>query len=141
MQNGAMLRLAPGSAEIIDEVPAGRLYLDGSALVSEGDVAVRDRRFLAEHGMIAVSLVVDAKGRNKSGPDVRARGIAATTDKAYEQALEELADAAEAAFGKLSVSDRTDEETAEAAISKAVRRAAERVFSKRPVVEAVVMTI
>ncbi len=141
MQNGAMLRLAPGSAEIIDEVPAGRLYLDGSALVSEGDVAVRDRRFLAEHGMIAVSLVVDAKGRIKSGPDVRARGIAATTDKAYEQALEELADAAEAAFGKLSVSDRTDEETAEAAISKAVRRAAERVFSKRPVVEAVVMTI
>jgi ribonuclease J len=141
MQNGAMLRLAPGAAEIIDEVPAGRLYLDGSALVSEGDVAVRDRKFLAEHGMIAVSLVVDAKGRIKSGPDVRARGIAATTDKAYERALEDLADAAEAAFGKLSVADRTDEETAEAAIAKAVRRAAERAFSKRPVVEAVVMTI
>jgi ribonuclease J len=141
MQNGAMLRLAPGAAEIIDEVPAGRLYLDGAALVAEGDVAVRDRKFLAEHGMIAVSLVVDAKGRIKSGPDVRARGIAATTDKAYELALEELADAAEAAFGKLSVSDRTDEETAEAAIAKAVRRAAERAFSKRPVVEAVVMTI
>jgi ribonuclease J len=141
MQNGAMLRLAPGAAEIIDEVPAGRLYLDGSALVAEGDAAVRDRKFLAEHGMIAVSLVVDAKGRIKSGPDVRARGIAATTDKAYEQALEELADAAEAAFGKLSVADRTDEETAEAAIAKAVRRAAERAFSKRPVVEAVVMTI
>lgn len=141
MQNGAMLRLAPGAAEIIDEVPAGRLYLDGAALVAEGDVAVRDRKFLAEHGMIAVSLVVDAKGRIKSGPDVRARGIAATTDKAYELALEELADAAEAAFGKLSVSDRTDEEAAEAAIAKAVRRAAERAFSKRPVVEAVVMTI
>lgn len=141
MQNGAMLRLAPGAAEIIDEVPAGRLYLDGSALVAEGDAAVRDRKFLAEHGVVAVSLVVDAKGRIKSGPDVRARGIAATTDKAYEQALEELADAAEAAFGKLSVADRTDEETAEAAIAKAVRRAAERAFSKRPVVEAVVMTI
>lgn len=141
MQNGAMLRLAPGTAEIIDEVPAGRLYLDGSALVSEGDAAVRDRKFLAEHGMIAVSLVVDAKGRIKSGPDVRARGIAVTTDKAYERALEDLADAAEAAFGKLSVADRTDEETAEAAIAKAVRRAAERAFSKRPVVEAVVMTI
>jgi ribonuclease J len=141
MQNGAMLRLAPGAAEIIDEVPAGRLYLDGSALVSEGDAAVPDRKFLAEHGMIAVSLVVDAKGRIKSGPDVRARGIAATTDKAYERALEDLADAAEAAFGKLSVADRTDEETAEAAIAKAVRRAAERAFSKRPVVEAVVMTI
>ena len=141
MQNGAMLRLAPGAAEIIDEVPAGRLYLDGSALVAEVDAAVRDRKFLAEHGVVAVSLVVDAKGRIKSGPDVRARGIAATTDKAYEQALEELADAAEAAFGKLSVADRTDEETAEAAIAKAVRRAAERAFSKRPVVEAVVMTI
>jgi ribonuclease J len=141
MQNGAMLRLAPGVAEIIDEVPAGRLYLDGSALVSEGDVAVRDRKFLAEHGMVAVSLVIDAKGRIKSGPDVRARGIAATTDKAYELALEELADAAEAAFGRLSVADRTDEETAETVIAKAVRKAAERAFSKRPVVEAVVMTI
>ena len=39
LENGHMVRLAPGRAEIIDEVPSGRLYLDGRVLVEEDEVS------------------------------------------------------------------------------------------------------
>ena len=42
IQNGQMLRLAPGKAEIIDEVRSGRIHLDGRVLVEEGDYSVED---------------------------------------------------------------------------------------------------
>ena len=36
-RTASMLRLAPGRAEIIDEVPSGRIHLDGRVLVAEGE--------------------------------------------------------------------------------------------------------
>ncbi|HEY0282713.1 MAG TPA: ribonuclease J, partial [Rhizomicrobium sp.] len=36
VENGHLLRLAPGKAQVIDEVPAGRIHLDGQVLVAEG---------------------------------------------------------------------------------------------------------
>src|SRR5512146_886572 len=45
-RNGAMVRLLPGPAKIIDDVPVGRLYRDGMILTREGDGQVRERRKL-----------------------------------------------------------------------------------------------
>src|SRR3954470_12346426 len=42
-RNGDMVRLAPGHPEIIDEVPAGRLYVDGGVLTPENGEALRER--------------------------------------------------------------------------------------------------
>ena len=42
-KNGDMIRLAPGLAAIIDEVPAGRLYVDGNNILEAEDEALRDR--------------------------------------------------------------------------------------------------
>ncbi len=45
--NGEMVRLAPGPARKIDDVPVGRLFRDGNLLVPEGEGPVRERRKLA----------------------------------------------------------------------------------------------
>ena len=45
-RNGDLVRLAPGRPEVIDEVPAGRLYKDGALLVDAEARTVADRRRL-----------------------------------------------------------------------------------------------
>ncbi len=62
-RNGDMVRLAPGRAEIIDEVPAGRLYVDGGMLTPENGEALRERRHAASNGVLHVSIALDKKGR------------------------------------------------------------------------------
>ena len=60
--NGQMLRLAPGRAEIIDETPSGRIYLDGRVLVDESHDHMRERRAMSFAGVISVTLALDERG-------------------------------------------------------------------------------
>jgi ribonuclease J len=140
--NGDLIRLAPGPAETIDEVPAGRLYLDGSVTIDADDDALRDRRRMAAEGQVVVTMAVGAKKHAiVSGPEVRVRGLSAADEDDLETALDEIARAAEAAYNRLSAADRADVEAAEEAVVKAVRRAAERTWGKRPLVEAVILEV
>ena len=138
-QNGEVIRLAPGPVTAIDAVPAGRLYVDGDAILPEGAEVIRDRRRMAGEGTLMIALAVDGKGKLVSGPDVRARGLSERNGGPAEGRLEQIADAAEAAFNRLKPAERLDEEQAETAIMRAVRRAAQSIFGKRPLVEVIVM--
>lgn len=141
-RNGDMIRLAPGPAAIIDEVPSGRLYLDGAVTIDADDEALRDRKRMATEGQLIVTMAIGAKKHSiVSGPDVRVRGLSAQDDDDLQTALEEMARVAEAAFNRLSAADRSDAEIAEEAVVKAVRKAAERAWGKRPLVEAVILEI
>jgi ribonuclease J len=62
--NGDLIRLAPGPAAIIDEVPAGRLYVDGANLVPAEDDSLKDRRRLGAEGAVHVSLALGTKNRD-----------------------------------------------------------------------------
>ena len=67
-RNGEMVRLAPGRAEVIDEVPAGRIYLDGGFMTPEDGEPLRERRHAATSGVLHAALVMDGRGRIASGP-------------------------------------------------------------------------
>jgi ribonuclease J len=141
-RNGDLIRLAPGAAAVIDEVPAGRLYLDGMSLVEPDDEAMRDRRRLGAEGAVTVTLALGEKKNNiLAGPNVSTRGLAMADDEDFELALDELARTAEAAFTKLSAADRAEDEAVETALMRAVRKAAERLWSKRPLVDVSVLRI
>jgi ribonuclease J len=140
--NGDLIRLAPGEPETIDEVPAGRLYVDGAVTIDADDEALRDRKRMAAEGQVIVTMAVGAKKHSiVSGPEVRVRGLSAADEDDLETALEELAQAAESAFNKLRASERADSEAAEEAVTKAVRRAADRAWGKRPLVEVVILEV
>ena len=76
-RNGAMVRLLPGPAAIIDEVPVGRLYHDGAILTREAEGQVRERRKLSFAGAVAVSLVLSDKGSLLADPEVAVTGLPA----------------------------------------------------------------
>jgi ribonuclease J len=140
-RNGDMVRLAPGRAEIIDEVPSGRIYVDAGFLTPENGDALRERRHAAYNGVLAVSVVLDRKGKIASGPQVRALGLPGDEDYPLGEVLDDLADEAEQALGRLSGDDRGDDETVETALSRAVKKASQRIWGKRPVVETTVLRI
>ncbi len=140
-RNGDMVRLAPGRAEIIDEVPSGRLYVDGGVVTPENGDALRERRHAAYNGMIAVSVVLDGRGKLVSGPQVRALGLPADEDDPLEDLLDDLAEEAEQALGRLKGEQRELDDEIETAISRAVKRASQRIWGRRPVVETTVLRI
>jgi ribonuclease J len=140
-RNGDMVRLAPGRAAIVDEVPAGRLYVDGGMVTVENGDALRERRHAASNGVLAVSVVLDGKNKIVSGPQVRAMGLPSEPDYPIEDILDDLADEAEQALARLKGQDRELDETVEAAMSRAVKKASQRVWGRRPVVETTVLRL
>ncbi|HEX7884526.1 MAG TPA: ribonuclease J [Phenylobacterium sp.] len=140
-RNGDMVRLAPGRAEIIEEVQAGRLYVDAGVLTPENGDALRERRHAAFNGVVAVSVVLDGRGRIASGPQVRALGLPTEDEEHLDEVLETLADEAEAAIKRMKGDEKELDESIETAISRAVKKASQRIWGRRPVVETTVLRI
>ena len=140
-RNGDMVRLAPGRVEIIDEVPAGRLYVDAGVVVPENGDALRERRHAAHNGMVAVSVVLDGRSRIVAGPAVKAVGLPTDDDYPLDEVLDDLAEAAEEALKRLTGDARDLDETVETALSRAVKKASQRIWGRRPVVETTVLRV
>src|SRR5947207_6247727 len=94
-RDGDLVRLAPGTAGTIDEVPAGRLYKDGTLLVSAEERTVADRRRLGFAGIVSVALAVSQRGELMVHPSVTLTGMPEADtlghrleDTVYKAALE-----------------------------------------------------
>src|SRR3990167_4503591 len=74
-RNGSLIRLAPGEPEIIDEVPSGRLLLDGSRLVPEAAEGLIQRRRLSVSGLILATVCLDDTGAVVDGPVIAVKGL------------------------------------------------------------------
>ncbi|MBU1378044.1 MAG: ribonuclease J [Alphaproteobacteria bacterium] len=140
-RNGDMVRLAPGRAEIIDEVHAGRLFMDAGVLTPENGDALRERRHAAFNGVLAVSVVLDERGKIVSGPQVRALGLPTENEEHLDDVLNTLADEAEHSLKRLKGHDLEMDENIEKAISRGVKKASQRIWGRRPVVETTVLRI
>jgi len=131
--NGQMLRLAPGAAEIIDETPAGRIHLDGRVLVEEGAGLARSRRALGNAGIIAITLVLDGKGRAAAEPSILIEGIPEPVHAAVRRAVDE-------AMGRYNPK-RGDADDLKETVRRAARRAAADAWGKKPTTRVDVVTV
>ena len=131
--NGDMVRLAPGPAEVIDEVPAGRLVLDNDRLITAGDELFRTRRRLSSHGTILVSAVMDGYGSLLAEPQLSTAGTIDLDglDGGRQAAIAMIEDAVEDLDDESALSDERVRE----AIRTALRRGLGLVRERRPIVE------
>jgi ribonuclease J len=135
--DGDQLVLDEQGVRIDGSVPAGYLYVDGIV----GDVGhgvLRDRKVLAEEGVVVVIVTVDvADGAILTGPEVITRGwvYAPEADGLLAECADEVRQAVKEAFAE----NATDVE----ALGRVVRRAAGRFVSdrtkRRPMIVPVVM--
>ena len=135
--NGTLVRLAPGPAEIIDHVPAGRLARDGDGLVPLDGNSLRERRKLLWNGSAAATLVIDGKGRAVAPPKVSLRGI---EDEDGARALAIVAGLSEM-IADLNPSERRDDGRIEEAARQAVRRVVRAHLGKKPLTDVHIVRI
>jgi ribonuclease J len=78
-ENGSVVELGPTGASIVDHVEAGVTLVDGLGVGDIGDVALRDRRHMAEDGvLIIVATLASQNGARSAAAEVIARGFAET---------------------------------------------------------------
>jgi ribonuclease J len=133
VENGQMLRLAPGRAKVIDETPCGRIHLDGDVLVAEGLGLARARRSLSFAGMIAITLVLDEKGRLAGDPAIILEGIPEPVHEAVREAVE-------GALKRYNSRKDSERELREK-VRRAARGAAEDAWGKKPVTRVEVVLV
>jgi len=138
-RNGDMVRLAPGLAAIIDEVPSGRLYVDGGRLVTEQGEALHERRHASTNGVLIVSFAMDKRGKIVSDIDVRAIGLPGDAESPLGDALDDLAERVEQAVMKLKGPALEDEMVIEQAVSRVLKKASQQIWDRRPIVETVIL--
>jgi ribonuclease J len=130
-RNGAMVRLLPGPAEIIDDVPVGRLYRDGKILTRADDGQVRERRKLSFAGSVVVSLVLSTKGVLLAEPEIALAGVPAADTQGTP-----FADIArEAVIGTIESiprPKRNDQALVSDAVRRSVRAAVNQAWGKKP---------
>ena len=84
---GTQFELSGKTCKVKGLVPAGKVFVDGSGVGDVGSVVLRDRKHLAEDGMIVVVVNLSAEdGSVITGPDIITRGFI------YVKESEELMD-------------------------------------------------
>jgi ribonuclease J len=130
-RDGELVRLAPGTPGKIDEVPAGRLYKDGSLLVSALERTVADRRRLGFAGVVSIALALSERGELVADPEVTLTGIPETD--AQGRRIEDIAyDAAVEAFESMPRARRRDPDAVAEAVRRAIRARLSAAWNKKP---------
>ena len=104
---GKVIELTPKSAKITGTVTAGQVFVDGYGVGDVGSVVLRDRRHLAQDGVIVVVLSMSGQdGELVSGPDIITRGFVYV--KESEGLMEELRQVAAEAITSVDTRYATD---------------------------------
>jgi ribonuclease J len=105
-ENGTVVELREGVARIVDEVQAGVTFVDGLGVGDVHDVALRDRRKLAEDGVLIVVATLAAQdgGGLTAPPELIVRGFG----EGAEPLLDELREEANRVLRELLADDVTE---------------------------------
>ena len=136
-ENGSVIEITGKTMKINGAVPAGEVYVDGSGVGDVGAVVMRDRKRLAEDGMVVVVLPVSSHdGRLLSRPEIITRGfIYVKESEDLLRELENLAmDAAEGVAGRRG----RDESDLKGAVKSAVSNYLFKTTKRNPMVIPVV---
>jgi ribonuclease J len=136
-EDGDVVELTEKGLDFVDSVPSGYLYVDGIV----GDVGhgvLRDRKVLAEEGVIVVVVAVDAtSGEVLTGPEIITRGWvhAPEAEDLLEEARQRVTESLESAAD----AGHTDYETLKRHIRQALGRFVNEKTKRRPMIVPVVM--
>ena len=75
IENGDMIRIAPGEPKIIDKVHNGKLYVDGNRVIDDQARFLKDRKNIAHNGLMDVTLIISKKGNLDRNPIINIRGL------------------------------------------------------------------
>ncbi|WP_020142632.1 ribonuclease J [Terracoccus sp. 273MFTsu3.1] len=99
-EDGIVVDLVNGVAEVTGVVECGYVYVDGSSVGGADEALLKDRRILRDEGFITCVVVLDAAtGKIASGPEITARGFV-EDDEIFQQVIPKVERAIEEAVAK-----------------------------------------
>jgi ribonuclease J len=140
IENGDILRLSRSSAETVGKAPTGRVLIDDTRVGEVADEVLRDRRHLAEDGIVLPVVAMRKQDGELAGPpEIITRGVVAdaTTESLVADGVRLLTEVISA----LSIEERTDPGLLRETIRVELRRFFKRRSGRRPLVLPVVMEI
>ncbi len=129
-QNGALIRLAPGPAAIVDQVATGRLAYDGRRLIPADSEVLKARQRMNYNGAAMVTLIVDEDGALYDDPEVTLQGL---LEEEEDADLDLIIASVGDAISSMPVRDRRDDAAVKDKARTALRRACNRILGKKPV--------
>lgn len=135
---GRPVVISENGVEYGDPVPCGRVLVDSAAGEPVSDDVARDRRHLANDGVVFVSVGVDFEnGQIVTGPDFIARGIALEDESALDEAAAIVRDA----LGSLNLAEARDVDAVQTEVRDLTRKFLRKRLQLHPIVVAVVMEL
>ena len=117
---GTVIELTPDEMRATETVPSGAVLIDGLGIGDVGEAVLRDRKNLAEDGLIIVVIGLDHEtGALASGPDIVSRGFV------YVKENEDIMDGARATVQRV-LETRLDQVNSTGALKDAIREALSR---------------
>lgn len=128
-ENGTLIEITKDSAEIVDEVAAGRLALDGNMLISFNHGSLKERFQLGTEGVASVVLVLNDKNNLGDIPKITFQGLSVSGDltTAIHEEIEMM-------FHILSDSERLKDDILTDRVQKIVQRVCQKTIFKKPIV-------
>ncbi|MTJ84113.1 MAG: ribonuclease J [Telmatospirillum sp.] len=133
LEDGEILKLAPGEPEVVDIVSTGRLAVDGTRLVSMDSAIMRDRHRMVYNGSAVVTVVLDRVGNLVGDPQVSAQGLLDAGQESEQH--EAVVDAVRDALDELSRIARQSDDLVKETARLALRRHLKQSHGKKPVTE------
>jgi ribonuclease J len=129
VENGDIVKLAPGKPHVFDRAPSGRLYLDGNMSVEEDAQSIKDRKNIAANGYMEVTILITAKGNIHKRPVLTFRGLPVYD---VDEFIYELEEAIEKTTRTFSIKSKKQEYNLIDALKITCRKCAKELTGKRP---------
>ncbi len=134
-EDGVVVDLVDGVAQIVGAVPCGYIYVDGSSVGGTDEALLKDRRILRDEGFITCIVVIDAAtGKIAAGPEITTRGFAED-----EAVFEQVVPTVEAAIAAAIEGGVTDEHQLQQVIRRTIGRWVGGTIRRRPMIIPVVI--
>ena len=140
LQIGDILEFSKKTCKVNGTAPSGKVFVDGTGVGDVGSVVLRDRKHLAQDGMIVVCVNISAEdGSVITGPDIITRGFVYV--KESEELMEELREVAMEAIERCGRKRIRDWTTIKSAIKNDLSGYLFKTTKRNPMILPVIMEI
>ncbi len=142
LENGQSLLIGSAGLETGENFERGRVFVDGKGVGDVGSMELRDRRHLANHGLVIAMLAVNqSTGEVVYGPELFTRGFVPEEEQIGEQLLEEARQQLRELLAEQSPEAVADWEELRVNVRKTLRRLFNRSLGRRPLILPVILEL
>lgn len=135
LENGQSLLVGPDTFERGEDFDSGRVFVDGKGIGDVGTMELRDRRHLANHGLVIVMMAINqSTGEIVQGPEIFTKGFVPEEHEDSDQLLDGARQAVCDMLNDYTVELLGDWEELRVEVRKVLRRHFNKTIARRPLI-------